>query len=33
LPWQFWPFLLLTLVCYVSLTQVIKSWMVRKNWI
>jgi len=33
LPWQFWPFLLITLLCYVSLTQVIKSWMVRKNWI
>jgi len=33
LPWQFWPFLLLTLLCYVGLTQVIKSWMVRKNWI
>ena len=33
LPWQYWPFLLLTLLCYVGLTQVIKSWMVRKNWI
>jgi Mg2+-importing ATPase len=33
LPWQFWPLLALTLVCYVGLTQVIKSWMVRKNWI
>jgi Mg2+-importing ATPase len=33
LPWQFWPFLLLTLLCYVGLTQVIKSWMVRKSWV
>jgi Mg2+-importing ATPase len=33
LPWQFWPLLALTLICYVSLTQLIKSWMVRKNWI
>jgi Mg2+-importing ATPase len=33
LPWQFWPILAATLFCYVSLTQVIKSWMVKKNWI
>ena len=33
LPWRFWPILLATLLCYVGLTQVIKSWMVRKNWI
>jgi Mg2+-importing ATPase len=33
LPWQFWPFLAITLVCYVGLTQVIKQWMVRKKWI
>jgi Mg2+-importing ATPase len=33
LPWQFWPLLALTLICYVGLTQLIKSWMVRKNWI
>ena len=33
LPWQFWPLLAITLVCYVGLTQLIKSWMVRKNWI
>jgi Mg2+-importing ATPase len=33
LPWQFWPLLALTLVCYVGLTQVIKSWMVKKRWI
>jgi Mg2+-importing ATPase len=33
LPWQFWPFLLATLVCYVGLTQLIKQWMVKRNWI
>ena len=33
LPWQFWPLLALTLVCYVGLTQLIKTWMVKRNWI
>jgi Mg2+-importing ATPase len=33
LPWQYWPFLLLTLVCYVALTQVIKTWLIRKSWV
>src|SRR6516162_5172532 len=33
LPWQFWPFLLLTLLCYVALTQVIKTWLIRKSWV
>jgi Mg2+-importing ATPase len=33
LPWQFWPLIAVTLVCYVGLTQVIKSWLVRKKWI
>jgi len=33
LPWQFWPLLAVTLVCYVGLTQLIKQWMVKKNWI
>ncbi len=33
LPWQFWPLLLLTLVCYVGLTQVIKAWLIRKSWV
>jgi Mg2+-importing ATPase len=33
LPWQFWPLLGLTLVCYVGLTQLIKVWLIRKNWI
>jgi Mg2+-importing ATPase len=33
LPWQFWPFLVATLLCYVALTQVIKSWLIRKAWV
>jgi Mg2+-importing ATPase len=33
LPWQFWPFLLVTLVCYVALTQLVKVWLLRKSWI
>jgi Mg2+-importing ATPase len=33
LPWQFWPLLAATLLCYVGLTQLIKSWMVKKGWI
>jgi Mg2+-importing ATPase len=33
LPGIFWPFLIGTLVCYVGLTQVIKSWMVRRQWV
>ena len=33
LPWQFWPLLAVTLVCYVGLTQLIKMWLLRKNWI
>jgi Mg2+-importing ATPase len=33
LPPLFWPLLLLTLVCYVGLTQLIKTWLIRKAWI
>ncbi len=33
LPWQFWPFLGVTLVCYVALTQLVKHWLLRKEWI
>lgn len=33
LPWQFWPFLLATLVCYVALTQIVKVWLFKKSWI
>jgi Mg2+-importing ATPase len=33
LPRMYWPILLLTLLSYVSLTQVIKVWLLRKKWI
>jgi len=33
LPTSFWPFLAVTLLCYVTLTQVIKAWLVKKGWI
>ena len=33
LPWQFWPFLFVTLVCYVGLTQLVKVWLLKKSWI
>jgi Mg2+-importing ATPase len=33
LPRMYWPILMLTLLCYVSLTQVIKVWLLRKKWI
>jgi Mg2+-importing ATPase len=33
LPPLYWPILLLTLLCYVSLTQIIKVWLLRKGWI
>jgi Mg2+-importing ATPase len=29
----FWPLLLATLLCYVGLTQIIKTWLVTKKWI
>jgi P-type Mg2+ transporter len=33
LPMTFWPFLVLTLLTYVALTQVVKVWLIRRNWI
>jgi Mg2+-importing ATPase len=33
LPWQFWPLLAVTLICYVALTQLIKMWLLREKWI
>jgi len=33
LPALFWPLLLLTLLCYVALTQVVKVWLLRRSWI
>ena len=33
LPGLYWPILMLTLVCYMSLTQLIKVWLLKKKWI
>jgi Mg2+-importing ATPase len=33
LPPLYWGLLLLTLVCYVGLTQLIKMWLIRKAWV
>jgi magnesium-transporting ATPase (P-type) len=33
LPGLFWPILFLTLLCYVVLTQLVKMWLIRKNWL
>jgi Mg2+-importing ATPase len=33
LPPRYWLLLLLTLVCYLALTQLVKVWLLRKSWI
>jgi Mg2+-importing ATPase len=33
LPSLFWPLLLVTLICYVALTQLVKTWLIRKAWV
>jgi len=33
LPRMYWPILMLTLLGYMSLTQIIKVWLLRKQWI
>jgi len=33
LPGLYWPILLLTLLCYVVLTQIMKMWLFKKHWI
>jgi Mg2+-importing ATPase len=33
LPSLYWPILAVTLLAYVCLTQVVKTWLLRKNWI
>ncbi len=33
LPALYWPLLLLTLGCYVALTQLVKAWLLKKLWI
>ena len=33
LPPVYWLLLLGTLLCYVGLTQLIKTWLIRKAWV
>jgi Mg2+-importing ATPase len=33
LPLLYWPLLGITLVCYVGLTQLVKTWLIRKAWV
>ena len=33
LPMLYWPLLALTLIGYVALTQVVKTWLVQKSWV
>jgi Mg2+-importing ATPase len=33
LPRLYWPLLALTLVCYLALTQGVKTWLLRRRWI
>jgi Mg2+-importing ATPase len=33
LPTLYWPLLIVTLICYVSVTQIIKSYLIRKGWL
>ncbi len=33
LPALYWPFLACTLLCYVALTQIVKTWLIRKAWV
>jgi Mg2+-importing ATPase len=33
LPWLYWPLLALTLACYLTLTQGVKMWLLKRRWI
>jgi hypothetical protein len=33
LPPLYWLLLLVTLGCYVGLTQLVKAWLLKKSWI
>jgi Mg2+-importing ATPase len=33
LPTRYWPLLALTLACYLTLTQGVKIWLLRRRWI
>ena len=32
LPGLYWPFLIITVICYVALTQAVKTWLLKKAW-
>jgi Mg2+-importing ATPase len=32
LPGLYWPFLFITVICYVALTQAVKTWFLKKAW-
>jgi Mg2+-importing ATPase len=32
LPGLYWPFLFVTVICYVALTQAVKTWFLKKAW-
>ena len=33
LPPLYWPLLAVSLLCYAALTQTVKMWLLRKQWI
>jgi len=33
LPARYWPYIAVTLLCYVVLTQLVKAWLLRRRWI
>ncbi len=33
LPALYWPYIVVTILCYVLLTQVVKSWLLHRRWI
>ena len=33
LPALYWPYVAVTLLCYVVLTQTVKAWLLRHRWI
>ena len=33
LPGRYWPLLAVTLACYLTLTQAVKMWLLRRKWI
>jgi Mg2+-importing ATPase len=32
-PGQFWPFVVGILLAYIVLTQIVKTWLIRRRWI